>query len=178
MEQNTIKEMIIFHFQDSSLTLYDIFEYIKGKQSPFKLNIKDFYNLELNVFSINETLFSFEINGIYGEDILRNPIIYKNNGEFYEFIALEQIKWFLKKYSLPMIECIETNDKINVSLLNLKIHLKHGDKIIECFKYNYYENEEQYKYFFINHKTEFINIEFKDALDFDKNFNYYFNLLF
>ena len=137
--------------------------------------MKEFSNLELNVFYINESLFSFEINGVYGEDIFRNPIFYKNNEENYEFIAIEQINWFLKKFSRPMIECKKKNDIINISLLNLKIHLEHGDKIIEYYKYIYYSNEDEYKNFFINHKTEFINIEFNNALDFDKNFNYYFN---
>ena len=32
-----------------------------------------------------------------------------------------------------MIKCNKTNDKIKPTFLNLKIHLAHEDKIIECF---------------------------------------------
>ena len=133
VKHKTIKETILFEFENFSLTLDDIYSYIKNKHDPFKIYLKDFFNLELNVFFINNVSFSFEINGIVGEYILRKPIIYKTRDDYYEFIALKQINLFLEGFHIPMIKCNKTNDKIKPTFLNLKIHLAHEDKIIECF---------------------------------------------
>ena len=175
VEHNRVNEMILFYSENFTLSLLDIYQYIKDKNVPFKVNIKENLDLELNVTSIDDVSFDFEIIGVYGSNILREPIIYNNNGEYYEFVTSRQIKWFLKKFSEPMIFCKNINGLINISYLDFKIHLGHGDKIVECFKYTYEENFEQFNLFFKNHKTEFIKKEFINALDFDKNFNYYFN---
>ena len=175
VKHKTIKEMIILKYEDFTLTLSDIYDYIKDKNAPFKTTIDKFFDFELNVFSINEISFSFQINKVIGKNILRKPICYKSEFGEYEFVALKQINLFLEKYSLPMIKCNITNERLEPTLLNLIIHLKHDDKIVENFKYIYYENEKNFIDFFKNHKTKFINKEFQTPLDFDKNFNYYFN---
>ena len=176
VNQKTVKEMVIFHYEDLTLTLYDIYDYIKDKNAPFKIIIEKFFHFELNVFFIDEISFSFQINKVIGKDILRKPIIYKSDFGEYEFVALKQFNLFLEKYSLPIIKCNETDERIEPTLLNLKIHLKHGDKIIESFQYIYYIDGKNFTDFFQNHKNEFVKKEFQTPLDFDRNFNYYFNI--
>ena len=176
VNQKTVKEMVIFHYEDLTLTLYDIYDYIKDKNVPFKIIIEKFFHFELNVFFIDEISFSFQINQVIGKDILRKPIIYKSDFGEYEFVALKQFNLFLEKYSLPIIKCNETDERIEPTLLNLKIHLKHSDKIIESFQYIYYIDGKNFTDFFQNHKNEFVKKEFQTPLDFDRNFNYYFNI--
>ena len=176
VKQKTVKEMFIFQSQGFSLTLSDIYDYIKDKNAPFKIIINKFFDLELNVFFIDEISFSFQINKVIGKDILRKPIYYKSEFGDYEFVAFKQLNFFLSKYSLPMIKCNKTDERIEPTLLNLAIHLEHDDKIIESFKYIYIDEEKKFIDFFNNHKNEFIKKEFQTPLDFDKNFNYYFNI--
>ena len=176
VKYNTIKEMVIFQLENYSFTLENIYKYVKDKDKEFKANVEEFFNFELNVFYIDEFEFSFEINGINGRNILRNPIIYKTQNAYYEFVATEQINIFLQFFSLPMIECQKTNDKIDPTLTNLKEHLPHGDKIIEGFKYIYYEDKSLFFDFFKRHKDRYVKKEFESPLSFDKNFNYYFNV--
>ena len=176
VNKKTIKEIIVFQYEDLILTLSDIYDYIKNKNTPFKIMIEKSLNLELNVFFIDDISFSFQINKVIGKDILRESINYKSDFGEYEFVAIKQFNLFLENYSLPKIKCNQTDERIEPTLLNLKIHLKHDDKIIEGFQYIYYEDEKNFINFFNNHKNEFIKKEFKTPLDFDKNFNYYFNI--
>jgi len=44
--------------------------------------MKEYFNLELNVYYIDEFSFNFRINDIVGMDILRKPIIYKTQNEY------------------------------------------------------------------------------------------------
>jgi len=89
VKYNTIKEMVIFQLENYSFTLENIYKYVKDKDKEFKANVEEFFNFELNVFYIDEFEFSFEINGINGRNILRNPIIYKTQNAYYEFVATE-----------------------------------------------------------------------------------------
>ena len=172
----TIKEMVIFSCENYSFTLEQIYKYVKDKKEPFKINVEEFFDLELNVDYIDDFSFNFKINGIVGIDILRKPIIYKTQNEYYEFVATQQIDAFLQFFSMPMIECKKTKEKIEPTLLNINDHLPHDDQIIESFKYIYYEDENKFNNFFKSHKNGYVKKEFKSPLDFDKNFNYYFNI--
>ena len=66
----------------SDFTLEQIYKYVKDKKEPFKINVEEFFDLELNVDYIDDFSFNFKINGIVGIDILRKPIIYKTQKTF------------------------------------------------------------------------------------------------
>ena len=175
VKKKTVKEMVIFEYGEFSLTLEDIIDMVKDKNAPFIEPIKNFFPLQLNVYYIDKISFCFMIDKVIGIDILRKPIKYKTETEEYEFITIKQFNLFLDSFSLPMIKCNETKEEIEPNFLNFVSHAVHQDKIIESFKYNYYQNVEDYINFFEKYKKIYINNEFETALDFEKNFNYYFN---
>jgi len=175
VNHKTVKEMVIFEYGDFSLTLEDIINLVKDKNAPFKEPVEKFFQLELNVYYIDEVSFSFKIEKVEGIDILRKPIKYKTENEEYEFVAIKQFNLFLDSFSLPMIKCNETNQEYEPTFSNFVRHMAHQDKIIESFKYIYYHYESDYINFFEKYKKKYTNKEFETALDFDKNFNYYFN---
>ena len=170
--------MIILEHDSKVYTMKDIINFINS--SNLNLNestvIKVSHDLNLKIFGMSEIFFSFNFGKVIGINILRKPIIYYDlNGEKFEFISNEQLNKYLEKFYIPRIFCETENIKDIVNFANLNNHRNCKYFIKELFKIKIY-NSVDFHNFFNLRPTQFIKNSFDIPTDFEKNFNYYFNI--
>ena len=182
-----LKEMIIFS-DGVNIAMEDIYKLLNNslkdirkrkeeitKDNPFKIKINS--QFDANIISIDKYKFSFNFLNIYKENLFIEPIhkiIDSDKGlKPIDIISLTQIKNIAKKYEIynPCIFCNKCRSAFSLISLNILLHKTHNFKIIHTFKITKLEGEENFKKFFRVKKLIFNNV-----LEFEKNFNDYFNL--
>lgn len=173
-----LKEMTLLNLGEITITMNEILGYLKSHSlKPFTLKFEDQNKntFILKCYNISENEFDFELGEIKGENIFTAPIIYyENNDNFWEFISLEQIHFFLNSFYSPMIQCKIENIHFPPTLFNIVNHIKHDDTIVDIFKYEIYDKN-SFDTFFKDSPKKFLNETFETPKLFDKNFDFYFN---
>lgn len=176
--KSVLKEMVVLELGKETISMNEIINYVHAHRlQPFTLSFQNSNKqiFILNCYKISKNYFSFEIGQTKGEDIFTNPIIYfDQNNKLWELISLEQIYYFLNSFKNPMIKCKINGILYSPSYYHIKSHLIHEDKIVDTLTYEIYDKN-SFSKFFETHPNNFLNETFKSPIEFDKNFNYYFN---
>ena len=164
-----VEEMIVYN----DITMKDIYE----KYKKFLENENDKNLEEIRFFNYDKNYFCFQIGDIYGYDILTEPIEIKINERKIDIICDEQIEFIQKKYKVDSIFCKDDKTKNDdFVLFNLFNHIGHDISIYSSENYSIFKNQKEIDIFLQTYKMEFINKVFKTPQEFEKNFEYYFNL--
>ena len=187
-----LNEMIIFEFNEIKITMETLYEKIESelpkiiqqyeknkltKSNPYKLQLTG--GVVININNIKESkIFDFSIGNLVVEDILIKPIKgeIKINGSLLDIdiISYEQINIIIdeNKFIQPYLECKKCYKKSYLSYYFLLYHSK-------CNSLSLYDTiillelkskDELMKFFPQRAKTDF-----NTPLEFDINFNVYFN---
>ena len=127
---NKTEDMKIFSKDNKSISLKEILNATKDTNNIGLLKLQN-NNIDLFINLIDPIQISFSVFGIEGENILRNPIIFKlPNKEEVEIVSNEQLKFILEKnFENPKLYC--SCERItNVSILDLHEHITHAFVII------------------------------------------------
>ena len=187
------EEMTIYKFKDNEITMGTLYEKMKIKKEEIiklhkdkKINEFNCYNLMLKneicakIYNIeSNTFFDFSIGNISEKLILINPIKAKikinDSLTDIDIISKCQLDFIIKenKFIKPKIECKVCKNTNFLNLFNLMKHLKCINVIIyESYIFTIFETEEKFKAFFPKKDK----IDFSDPIDFEPNFNKYFNM--
>lgn len=173
---NKTEDMKIFSKDNKSISLKEILNATKDTNNIGLLKLQN-NNIDLFINLIDPIQISFSVFGIEGENILRNPIIFKlPNKEEVEIVSNEQLKFILEKnFENPKLYC--SCERItNVSILDLHEHITHAFVInefeeikpLEEFEFNMKINQQKNK--------TFLTKVFKSPTEFEKNFYSYFKI--
>lgn len=184
-ECENLSDMIIFHDKEI-ITMKDFYEKFEqiyekmleqkdkiSKDSPFEIQISSKTNAKIT--HLDRITFSFIYLNIYKEGILNKPIKtfidIKTCKKSIELISLRQINNIAKKYNIknPSIYC-DCKNSLPLTYRDLFYHKPHNFKIYDAFIISEIKDEEQFNNYFVKEKSKFNNI-----LEFEKNFNNYFN---
>ena len=164
-----LEEMIVYE----SITMKDIYEEYK----KFRQNKNEIPSPKIKFFNYNNELFDFQIGDIRGNRIQTEPIEIKINGQTIDIICDEQVEFIKGKYKVDSISCKDDNiNNIDFELLNLLDHKRHNITIFSSYLYSMYKNQDEINSFLQKFNDDFINKVFKTPQEFEKNFEYYFNM--
>ena len=164
-----LEEMIVYE----SITMKDIYEEYK----KFRQNKNEIPSPKIKFFNYSNELFDFQIGDIRGNRIQTEPIEIKINGQTIDIICDEQVEFIKGKYKVDSISCKDDNiNNIDFELLNLLDHKRHNITIFSSYLYSMYKNQDEINSFLQKFNDDFINKVFKTPQEFEKNFEYYFNM--
>jgi len=174
-----LEEMILYSSPFYVINMNHILNIVEKCTDPTEIHINLDKIYILNIYEITKQKFSFKFNNIHGIKLFRKPFIYwHNDGYKYEFISEQQFNSFLKKFNYPKIKCNEDGNCIKANILDLRYHimtLNHKDVIIEGYTYNILDKND-FSEFFMKKNISYINKKFDSPENFEKNFQYYFDM--
>ena len=163
-----IEEMIVYE-QITMKNIYEMYENFKSDRTKIQSSGIIFFDC------VND-YFSFEIGQAKGYDILSEPIIIKIEEKTIDIICESQIKFIKDKYKVDLIFCDDEKINIAFSLYNLKYHKNHKIIIGASDIFKIFQNQKEIDNFLKKYSGKFINQIFKTPHDFEKNYEYYFNI--
>ena len=185
-----LEEMEIFSFDNVIYTMKDLYEkYGKEEESILKrakkqeITKKNPYifvlgdNAQVKIIEVKNFFFDFMINNLYKTNILINPIVAKlrvgTNTNTIDIISNNQLELIFKKFQfiMPGYFCENCQTKFYSGLFNICKHRNHNILIYESYDLKELKNQEELNKFLPTNKSN----KFKTAIDFEKNYNEYFN---
>ena len=151
----------------------DIYEEYK----KFRQNKNEIPSSKIKFFNCKEELFNFQIGDICGNSIQTEPIEIEINGQTIDIICDEQAEFIKDKYKVDSFSCEDDNiTNIDFEVLNLLAHKRHNITIFSSYLFSMYKNQDEINSFLQQFNGDFLNKIFKTPQEFEKNFEYYFNM--
>ena len=192
-KKKLLEEMILFHSENIEISMKQLYEKLneekelilkndkKNKLSifnPYKLKLVDDIYVNINTI-IQNFIFDFNIGNIFAKNILIEPIkgkidISESLLFDIEIISQNQIDYIIKELEIkkPFCLCEQCKDDNIYNFFNLIKHSKCNNILIyDMIKFLELNNEEDFANFF----PEKNKTQFSSSIDFDRNFNEYFN---
>ena len=166
--KETLEEMVICN----DLTMKDIYEMYK---KHIKMELL-FQSVSVTFSNSENIYFNFEVESVKGLRILIEPIEIRINDKKIIIICESQLNFIKNKYNIVGINCEKDHNSFVLNLLNLYEHKEHEYHFISGNSFYIFGSQEEIEKYLLSFKGNFIARKFQTPRDFEKNYQYYFDI--
>ena len=150
--------------------IYELYEKFKtGNDGGLPKNIQ--------FFDCIKDFFSFKVGEIEGYEFLVNPIEIEIDAQHkIKIVCDSQLEYIKEKYKVDTINCQNDSTKLPLNFYYLFNHKDHKFTICSSDNYITFKNQEEINEYLIKYYNGFIDKVFKSPKNFEKNYEYYFNI--